>query len=128
MRLHSSAKLLVVLISLCCISSPVMADCSDDELNKYIRMDDILIGYKELFKEAERVHSKRHDVVTYCRLQRRLNKLSLEWLSVDKKLKEACPVFYSNEWLQYGKEARDLFNHNKTLHQGAIDACEANGI
>jgi hypothetical protein len=105
-----------------------MADCSDDELNKYIRMDDILMEYKELFKEAERVHSKRQDVVTYCRLQRRLNKLSLEWLSVDKKLKEACPVFYSNEWLQYGKEARDLFNHNKTLHQGAIDACVANGI
>ena len=128
MQLNPSAKLLVVLISLCCISPPAMADCSDDELKKYTRMDDILMEYKELFKEAERVHSERHDVVTYCRLQRRLNKLSLEWLSVDKKLKEACPVFYSNEWLQDGKKARDLFNHNKTLHQGAIDACVANGI
>ena len=128
MKFHSSAKLAIVIMSLCCISAPATAACSNKELNEYTRADDILIEYKELFKEALRVLSDRQDEVKYCQLERRLNELSLEWLSVDKKLKEACPVFYSNEWLQDGKKARDLFNYNKTKHQGAIDVCVANGI
>tara|TARA_B100001057_G_scaffold433094_1_gene461743 strand:- start:38 stop:436 length:399 start_codon:yes stop_codon:yes gene_type:complete len=128
MKFYSSAKLAIAFISLCCISVPAIAACSDNELKKYARLDDVLIEYKELFKEAMRLISEDGDAVKYCQLEKRLNKLSLEYISVDKKLKEACPVFYSNEWLQDGKKARDLFNHNQPKHQAQIDACAAQGI
>ena len=133
MMLYSSAKRTFVFISLCCLSAPAIAACSDEELREYVQVDVILMEYKKSFKKSRLVFGQfaesqsRADGAKYCQLERRNNKLSLQWLSLDGKLKEACPIFYS-KWLQDGKEARDLFNNNQPRHQRVVDGCEVDGL
>lgn len=113
-------------ISLCCLSAPAIAACSDVELRKYTQADDILGGYQESFKKMRRAldqaakSNPREDAAKYCQLECRNNQLSLEWLSLDGKPKEDCPIFYGG-WLQDGKEARDMFNNNKLRHQRVVE-------
>lgn len=132
MKFYPSAKQAFMFISLCCLSAPAVAACSNDELRKYVKVDNILEDYKEVFVKARRAYEQatesesRADAVKYCQLERQMNNLSLEWLSLDRKLKQACPIFYA-EWAIDGKEARDLFNNNQPRHQKVDDACVIDG-
>ena len=101
MKFYYSAKRALLFISLCCLSAPAIAACSDEELLEYTRVDDALMEYKESFKKTKPALDKaaksnsREDLAKYCQIERQNNQLSLEWISIDDKIKKACPVFYS---------------------------------
>ena len=121
-------KRTLIFISIYFISTPTVAACSKDELQKFNTLDDILVEYKELFKKGRQAFEQATrsestaDGIKYCEIEWEMNERSQEWLSLDKLLKETCPIFYT-KWIIEGKEARDLFNNNQPRHQAVVDAC-----
>ena len=121
-------KRALIFISMCCLSAPAIAACSKDELQKFDKLDDILVDYKELFKKGRQAldqatkSESTADAIKYCELEWEMNELSLQWLKLDRLLKETCPIFYT-KWIIEGEEARDLFNNNQPRHQAVVDAC-----
>ena len=132
MKFYYSAKRALLFISLCCLSAPAIAACSDQELLEYDRVDDALMEYKESFKKTKPALDKaaksnsREDLAKYCQIERQNNQLSLEWISIDDKIKKACPVFYSKS--KGGNEGRKMFNNNQPRHQKVVDACVVDGF
>lgn len=119
-----------MLISLCCLSAPAIAECSKNELLEYVRIDEVLAEYKDSYAEAEIAYEKfretqtLEDVTKYCKIQRKNIQLTQEWLSLDAQLGRSCPVFYS----KLKGDAKVMFNTNLPVHQREVDACEANGL
>jgi len=131
MKFDSLAKRAFLLISLCCLTTPAIAGCSDEKLKEYLRLDDVLEEYHDYFDEVNLAFKKfnetnaREDAAKFCQTQRRSLQLSQEWLSLIAELEKACPIFYNEagEW-----DGRNMFNTNQPLHQREVDACEANGL
>ena len=131
MKSYFSAKRAFLFISLCCLTAPAIAECSNDELLEYARVDEVLAEYKDSFVEAKLASDKfdktkaLEDATKYCQIQRRNLQLSQEWLSIDAEIKKACPVFYSKGG---GNDGRVMFNTNQPLHQKQVDICDSNSL
>ena len=131
MKFDSLAKRAFLFISLCCLTAPAIAGCSDDEILEYARVDEVLAEYKDSFVEVKLASDKfdktkaLEDATKYCQLQRRNLQLAQEWLSIDAEIKKACPIFYNEGG---GDEGKVMFNTNQPLHQKQVDICEANGL
>lgn len=128
-----AAKRVLMFIFMCCLSVPPVFACSNKELKKYAKLDDILVEYKELYPKFVEAYKKTvetdlmTDAVRVCKVSRELNNLSLEWLGLDQKLERACPVFYV-KWVTEGEEARDMFGNNQVRHQSVVDNCMDNEL
>jgi hypothetical protein len=131
MKFDSLAKRAFLFTSLCCLTAPAIAGCSNDELLEYARVDEVLAEYKDSYIEANLAIEKYketnalEDVTKYCQLQRQNLQLSQEWLSIDAEIEKACPIFYSKGG---GDDGKVMFNTNQPLHQNMVDTCEANGL
>ena len=131
MKSYFSAKRAFLFISLCCLSAPAIAECSNDELLEYARVDEVLAEYKDSYIEANLAFKKYNetnaveDATKYCQLHRQNLQLSQEWLSIDAEIEEACPIFYRKGGENDGK---NMFNTNQPLHQNQVDICDANGL
>ena len=132
MNFYTSAKRAFLFISLCCLTAPAIAGCSDDEILEYARVDEVLEEYQDAFDEGKLAFKKfnetnaQEDIVKYCQIQRKNIQQTQEWLSIDAQLEKACPIFWSKS--KGGVEGRAMFNTNLPIHQREANVCEANGV
>jgi hypothetical protein len=133
MKFNSLAKRAFLLISLCCLSAPAVAECSKDEYEfqtftlKRIFTEQIDLDEKRL--EAGRKFAKSNsseDEAKYCQIRKRMNKINRAYLSVDTALEKSCPFIYNN--IQEWKKLRDLHIKNGSILQREVDICTKRGF
>ena len=110
MKFNSLAKRAFLLISLCCLTTPAIAECSKDEyefqtgnlMSIFTEQKDLSVSYKKAGKKFAKSNSSE-DLAKYCQINKRTNQLNRAYLSVDTALEKSCPFNYNSNQSQWEK-------------------------
>ena len=133
MKFNSLAKRTFLLISLSCLTTPAIAECSKDEYefqfgtlkSIFTEIIDLSVQF-EAGKKAAKSNSSEYNTKS-CQIVRRVNQLNRAYLSVDTAFEKSCPRNYEKHRSAF-KNYRDTCIKNKSLLQNDVDICTKRGF